>query len=273
MVVRSPVEDRDLTVLSSVAPLRRGAETIGAIAVFQDISALKALERQRTEFFGVASHEIKTPITALQLQLQLAQRALRSGHMPRLAEMIDGATTRIAALVSLVNELLDVTRIDAGRLALEMRPLDLGALTVAVVRRFPADDAHPITVTVPEAPITVNADARRVTETLENLLSNALKYSPDGGAVEVSVSRDGNVARVRIRDRGFGVPLAEQPYIFDRFFRTSRARAYGGVGLGLFISRDIARRHGGSLELESSSEAGSTFVLSFPVATEAAVNA
>jgi signal transduction histidine kinase len=111
----------------------------------------------------------------------------------------------------------------------------------------------------------VKGDARRIVEVLENLLSNAVKYSPQGGAVAVEVGREKDDAVVRIRDEGLGVPEAERDQIFERFFRTSVAKPYGGVGLGLYISREIVTRMGGTIELESSGSEGSVFRIALPL--------
>jgi signal transduction histidine kinase len=165
-----------------------------------------------------------------------------------------------------VNDLLAVSRIDAGRFGLEPANLDLAALARDVGEAFPTDETHPIRVTTPSVPVIVVADRRRIVETIENLLANAVKYSPEGGAIDVDVATDGDDhAIVRVRDRGFGIPPEERPFVFQRFFRTSRAKALGGVGLGLYISREIIERHGGSLDVESTSESGSTFVITLPL--------
>jgi signal transduction histidine kinase len=253
-------------ILASAAPVRRDGKIVAAVAVFQDISALKAIEAQRTEFFSVASHEIKTPITAIQLQLDLAQRLHEGGQHARVGEMLRRALTRTRDLAELVNDLLTVSRIDAGRFGVEPIDLDLATVARDAAENFPTDETHPIRVSAPATPVVVRADRRRIVETVENLLSNAVKYSPEGGAIDIEVCAEGGRAVLRVRDHGIGVPPEEHAYIFERFFRTSRARSFGGVGLGLYISREIVERHGGSLELESSSEGGSTFTVALPLA-------
>jgi len=273
LVIKNSSTQTEIPVLVSAAPVRREGEIVAAVSVFQDISSLKAIEAQRTEFFSVASHEIKTPITAIQLQLELAQRLHRDGHHDRVGEMVSRALVRTRDLAELVNDLLAVSRIDAGRFPLESAELDLGELARSVAEDFPTDESHPLNITTPTAPAIVHADRRRVTEMLENLLANAVKYSPDGGAIDVDVRLENGHAALRVRDRGIGVPPEERPYIFQRFFRTSRAKAFGGVGLGLYISREIAERHGGSLQIESTSESGSTFVAELPLVASAAETA
>ncbi len=266
LVVRPPGRDEDITVLVSAAPMRRADAVIGVATLLQDISALKALEAQRAEFFSLASHEIKTPVTAMHLQLQILQKLVDSGRTERVGEMVTRALDRSRALAELVSDLLDASRIEAGRLTLDVEDTDLVALVRGVCDTFPTDEQHPVRVVVPARPVLVRADPRRLREIIENLLTNAVKYSPDGGDIDVMLGIDDRSAALRIRDRGFGVPAPERAYVFDRFFRTSRARVYGGVGLGLYISREIARHHGGSLDLESSSDRGSTFLLTLPLA-------
>lgn len=273
VLVRPVGAAADRTLLVSSAPVLRDDSVIAAATIFQDISDIKALEAQRAEFFSVASHEIKTPVTAMHLQLQILQRLVATGATQRFAEMVDRALGRSRALAELVTDLLEASRIESGRLTLEMEDADLGALVREVAETFPSDDQHPLRVVTPATPVPVRADPRRVREIVENVVTNAMKYSPDGGEIVVQVALEPDVARVRISDRGFGIPASEQPYVFDRFFRTSRARPYGGVGLGLYISRDIARRHGGDLVLESSSEDGSTFTLTLPLAVPSAPTA
>src|SRR5207237_5724128 len=127
------------------------------------------------------------------------------------------------------------------------------------------DDVHPIHVISSGGALPVRGDSRRLVEVLENLLSNAVKYSPDGGAVTVEIGRERDNAVIRVRDEGLGVPEAERGQIFERFFRASVAKPYGGVGLGLYISKEIVNRMGGDIVLESSGQTGSVFRVSLPL--------
>jgi signal transduction histidine kinase len=265
MVIHNPVRGEDLNVLVSAAPVRRDEEIVAAVSVFQDITQLRAFERQRTEFFSMASHEIRTPVTAILLQLDLALRQISRGDSSNTEEMLRKARQRTKALTALINDLLDVSRLDVGKFALEPQDLDLAAVVRQTVEEYPSDEDHPIRVISSGGPLPVRGDGRRLVEVLENLLSNAVKYSPEGGAVTVEIGRDKEQAAVRIRDEGLGIPEAERGQLFERFFRTSVAKPYGGVGLGLYISREIVTRMGGDIRLESSGGKGSVFRVSLPL--------
>jgi signal transduction histidine kinase len=265
MVIHNPVRGEDLNILVSAAPVRRDGEIVAAVSVFQDISTLRAFERQRTEFFSMASHEIRTPVTAILLQLDLALRQISRGNSSNTEEMLRKARARTKALTALINDLLDVSRLDVGKFALELEDIDLASVVHKTIEEYPSDDDHPIRVISSGGSLPVKGDARRIVEVLENLLSNAVKYSPQGGTVAVEVGREKDDAVVRIRDEGLGVPEAERDQIFERFFRTSVAKPYGGVGLGLYISREIVTRMGGTIELESSGSAGSVFRIALPL--------
>jgi len=265
MVIHNPVRNEDLNILISAAPIRRDGEIVAAVSVFQDISKLRAFERQRTEFFSMASHEIRTPVTAILLQLDLALRQISRGDTSNTEEMLRKARQRTKALTALINDLLDVSRLDVGKFALELEDLDMAAVVRRTIDEYPTDENHPIRVISSGGALPVRGDTRRIVEVLENLLSNAVKYSPEGGAVTVEIGREKDEAVVRIRDEGLGVPEAERGQIFERFFRTSVAKPYGGVGLGLYISREIVTKMGGNIDLESSGAPGSVFRVSLPL--------
>jgi len=265
MVIRNPARGEDLNILVSAAPVRRDGEIVAAVSVFQDITPLRAFERQRTEFFSMASHEIRTPVTAILLQLDLALRQISRGDSSNTEEMLRKARQRTKALTALINDLLDISRLDVGRFALELADLDLAEIARRTVEDYPRDEDHPIRVISSGGALPIRGDGRRLVEVLENLLSNAVKYSPDGGAVTVEIGREKDHAFIRVRDEGLGIPEAERGQIFERFFRTSVAKPYGGVGLGLYISREIVTRLGGDVVLESTGAKGSVFRVTIPL--------
>lgn len=251
-----PVGDSDRYLVAII----RDTSDRAAVRTAQD------LEHQRTQFFAMASHEIKTPITALSGNLQLAQRHLARGDNERAAASLDGAMRHLQQMVSLVDDLLEVSRLDAAKFVIHPSRLDLGALVTESVQRFvPADGPAVVNVLGPERPVWVDADAARLGQVIDNLVGNALKYG-GGGAVEVRVSAEGRDAVLRVADHGIGIPPAERPSLFEPFFRTSNTALFPGTGLGLHISRRIAELHGGRLDLESSSPAGSTFTVRLPAA-------
>ena len=240
------------------------------VAILRDTSDRAAvrtardLERQRTRFFAMASHEIKTPLTALSGNLQLAQRHLRRGAADRAATSLDNAMRQLQQMVRLLDDLLDVSRLDAARFVIRPVRVDLGALVAESVERFAsADEAGTVFVHRPDGPLWVDADPERLGQVMDNLLSNAKKYGA-GRPITVRVEPDGQDVLVRVSDSGIGVPPEDRPNLFEPFFRTSNTAGLPGTGLGLHISRRIAELHGGRLDLESSAPDGSTFVVRLP---------
>jgi len=265
MLLHNPLRNEDLNILVSAAPVRRDGEIVAGVSVFQDITQLRAFERQRTEFFSMASHEIRTPVTAILLQLDLALRQISRGDSSNTEEMLRKARQRTKALAALINDLLDMSRLDVGKFALDLSDFDLATVARSAAEDYPTDENHPIRIIWSGGSLPIRGDGRRLVEVLENLLSNAVKYSPQGGAVTVEIGRERDNAVIRVRDEGLGVPEAERGQIFERFFRTSVAKPYGGVGLGLYISKEIVNRMGGDIVLESSGEKGSVFRVSLPL--------
>jgi signal transduction histidine kinase len=213
----------------------------------------------------MASHEIRTPVTAILLQLDLALKQISRGNGTRTEELITKAKQRTRALTALINDLLDVSRLDVGKFMLDVADADLAELTRRAVEDYPTSEQHAVRVISRGGRLPVRVDARRMVEVIENLVNNAVKYSPNGGAITVEIGREKDAAVIRVRDEGLGVPEPERGQIFERFFRTSVAKPYGGVGLGLYISREIMTRLGGEIALESSGPGGSVFKVSLPL--------
>ncbi|WP_437739898.1 AAA family ATPase [Sorangium sp. So ce1504] len=246
----------------------RAALALDNTRLFAD--AQVAIER-RDEFLLVASHELKTPLTSLKMQAHLLARLLPRFQRAEISpERIDAAiqllNRQIARLAHLVNELLDVTRLNAGQLTLARAPLDLAALTREVVERMRQQvvDARCPTKLDMEGPVVGDWDASRMEQVLINLLSNAIKYGA-GGPIHVVVRGEGDRARLVVRDHGMGIAEADQARIFERFERAVSVRNFGGLGLGLYIVRWIVTSHGGTIRVESKPGAGATFVVELPL--------
>jgi PAS domain S-box-containing protein len=224
----------------------------------------------RDEFLSIASHELRTPLTPLQIQLQ-RMLGVR-GHagieaMPReqARAMLQRSATQVGRLASLVDSLLDVSRITSGRLTLQHERVDLAALAREVVGRFSeAGNGETEIVVEASAPVICNCDPLRTEQVLVNLVTNATKYGA-GAPVQVKVWAQGDRALFSVTDHGIGIPADQLPIIFDRFERGSVGRSYGGLGLGLYIARQIINAHGGSIEVASTLGAGSTFTASVPL--------
>ncbi|WP_437791701.1 AAA family ATPase [Sorangium sp. So ce693] len=257
------------------ADLRLAEELGSRAALALDNSRLfaeaqEAIER-RNEFLLVASHELKTPLTSLKMQAHLLERLLPRYRRAEISpERIDAAlqvlNRQIARLAHLVNELLDVTRLNAGRLTLTRAPFDLAALTREVVERMRQQlaSARCRAELDLEGPVVGHWDASRMEQVLINLLSNALKYGA-GAPIHVVVRGEGDRARLVVRDHGIGIAEADQARIFERFERAVSVRNFGGLGLGLYIVRWIVTSHGGAIRVESQPGAGATFVVELPL--------
>jgi PAS domain S-box-containing protein len=245
-----------------------------ALVVHQDVTALKETEQLKDEFLGIAAHELRTPLAVLKGFVQTLIVQTARGKGPQLVDWqmealqsIDQATAR---LVELTEDLLDVTRLQAGRLALHVEPTDLVALTRRVVTRLQmTTERHTLSMATPVEHLVAQVDPRRMEQVLSNLVGNAIKYSPAGGSIEVTIREDGQAdeALLCVSDHGIGIPAQQHLLVFGRFARTDNARAYGigGTGLGLYLCRELVERHGGRIWFESVEGQGSTFFVALPL--------
>ncbi len=245
-----------------------------ALVVHQDVSALKEAEYLKDEFIGVAAHELRNPLAVLKGFAEMLAYQTARGKGPQLADWqseaigeIDEATAR---LDKLTEDLLDVTRLQAGRLYLSRKPTDLVALTQNMMtQRQMTTKQHLLTLNTALSSLLVEIDRARIEQVITNLLSNAIKYSPQGGSIELSLyeETDPREALLSIRDHGIGIPAGQQARIFGRFVRAENARTseITGTGLGLYLSRELVERHGGRLWFESVDGEGSTFFMRLPL--------
>ena len=233
-------------------------------------SEAEAAVQMRDEFLSIASHELKTPLTPLLLQMQILLRALRTGGITsdspeQLAGILEGAERQTRRFATLVEQLLDVSRIAAGRLELEVEKVDLAEVAASVAARFDAEIARsgsPFTLAL-DGPVIGRWDRLRLEQVIGNLLSNAIKYGA-GKPIELRVDREGETARLVVRDRGIGIDPADQERIFRRFERAASSRTYAGLGLGLYVVRQIVEAHGGAVRVASAPGAGTAFTVELP---------
>jgi two-component system phosphate regulon sensor histidine kinase PhoR len=243
----------------------------GAVLVLHEITDLRRLERVRQDFVANVSHEFRTPLTAIQgfAETLLAGALDDPTNRRRFVEIIREHAARLARLTE---DLLKLSRIEAGQLKLDFHPVSVTQLIDSCVETAQLK-AVPrqlnLNIQVPQELPRVRGDANSLQEVLQNLLDNALQYTPAGGTIDVSaLSSDGHVI-VTVADNGIGIPQAEQERIFERFYRVdaARSREAGGTGLGLSIARHIMDAHGGKLWVESAVGEGSRFHFSIPVAS------
>jgi signal transduction histidine kinase len=253
----------------------RGSDEVAELARRFNAMAerLHALELERQGFSAMVAHDLRSPLTAIRGTAQLLERHLQRGSADR-ATLEHGLATIIREsdrVAHLASELSDASQAAAGRLELRLEPVDLVALTQQAIERLRASGAsQPVHYTPAPAPIWVHADPARLARVLDNLLSNAAKYSEPDAPIEVATYADGQ-AHVSVRDHGVGIPAEELPRLFHRFYRTPEARRgrQSGLGLGLYISHQIVGAHGGQVRVESRVGAGSCFTVDLPLAAVA----
>jgi signal transduction histidine kinase len=235
-----------------------------AVAIFPDLSGPSAADWAKMDFFSTAIHELKTPLTTISGQLQRARKLMTTDPGRGRAAM-DIASQQVERMTRLIAGLQDNLRLESSALSLEVVTFDLcDAIAEAIVRHEHEETAR-IRFDRPDGGARVRGDPDRIAQILDNLLNNALKYSPAGTPIGVAVtSADGEV-QVRVEDHGVGVPADDRDRLFAPYYRTRRTRHVPGSGLGLHISRRLAQQHGGRLWLDGSGDGGSTFALALPV--------
>ncbi|MBI3974737.1 MAG: response regulator [Chloroflexi bacterium] len=279
------VDAATATLRRRVADLSRAKDEIGELhrQAEQHIQELHELDRLKSQFLSMASHELKTPLTAisgyLQVALRKARRRLNAGYPGEQEwleeqrtqvdhlEKVNGQTMRLARLV---DELLDVSRIETGRIELRFEPLDLGEFGADVVTRMQHTTGQHLLRWLADLPpgqrAIVNADRDHLEQVLNNLIGNAIKYSPPGRTVTAGLRAAGSEVLVSVKDEGVGIPPTELDQIFSLFYRSPDAAMgqVSGLGLGLYISKEIVGRHGGRIWAESTPGHGSTFYVALP---------
>ncbi len=244
------------------------------LVVHYDVTVLKEAERLKDQFISLATHELRTPVTVIAgCADMLLRRAARENNHPldewqiaKLAE-VKRATQQLAHLTE---DLLDAMHLQSGQFRLELRPTDLVVLTRQVVERLQTTTTHHrFVLHLLPTQLWAMADALLIEQVLSNLLSNAMKYSPQGGSIEVTLEEEKHThqARLSVRDHGMGIPREQHARIFGRFMRADNGRAAGirGTGLGLYLCRELIERHGGQISFESEEGVGSTFFVSLPL--------
>jgi len=245
------------------------AETSGAVIVLHDITDLRKLERVRRDFVANVTHEFKTPLTAIQgfAETLLGGAIDDPQNRLRFLEIILEHSRRLARLT---DDLLKLSKMDADRLELEIRRLSVSQFVescIETTQRPAAEKDLRISVNLPPDVPDIAADRRRLAEVLQNLLDNALQYTPAGGQIMVSASADDSEVTFTVSDTGIGIPQSDQPRIFERFYRVdvARSREVGGTGLGLAIAKHLVEVHGGRLWVESEVGQGSQFHFTVPL--------
>ena len=260
--------DRDLCVRLSAAPIRDDGNIVGAVAVAKDVTELIEVDRMKDDFIRVAAHELKTPVAIVK---GYAQALARAGPVTEQQQkMLDSIGRGADRVNRIVEDLLDISQLRLDHPELREEWVELAEIVRSVVARMaPTALKHNLRLMRTE-PVVVWGDPQRLERVIAQLIENAIKYSPQGGNVDVSIeARDGQ-AVVSVRDYGVGIPKEKQAHIFERFYRAHTGTPYdfGGMGTGLYIAREIVRAHGGRMWFESQEGKGSTFFFTLRLKTK-----
>jgi PAS domain S-box-containing protein len=258
-----------LDVSLTISPIidNQGA-VVGASKIARDITERRALERQKDAFIGIAAHELRTPVTSIKGYAQLLARRLRGTGDESTTAMLEKLDTQIDKLTGLIEDLLDVTRIESGKLLFRPASFEINTLIAEIAEEIQRTAARHTIVRELGAPVTIVADRDRIGQVLTNLLTNAIKYSPHADRVIIRAARDADNICISVQDFGIGIPKAQQARVFERFFRVDgdNRAGYSGLGLGLYIAAEFVKRHGGTIWANGDEGKGTTMTFSLPIA-------
>jgi two-component system, OmpR family, phosphate regulon sensor histidine kinase PhoR len=260
---------RCLHALSAPVPGLDG-QVLGTVTVFQDITTFKQLDEMKSNFIQMVSHELRSPLASIKQLLTVVLDGLAGDLAEKQRDLLSRSQLKIQSLLDLINDLLDVAKIESGHAFQQQVPLRLGEVldqTIVLMRPRAESQQVALELDVPADLPLILADARSMEELFTNLISNAIHYSPDGGRVTVSVASRGDYVEVLVSDTGIGIDPEEITKIFDKFYRVKhpRTRQVIGTGLGLAIVKGIVESHRGSIEVESQPGVGTSFRVLLPV--------
>jgi CheY-like chemotaxis protein/two-component sensor histidine kinase len=246
---------------------------LGRLFVYRDVTLEREVDRMKSEFVSLVSHELRTPLTSIKGFTEMVLDGDAGEINEEVEEYLTIVFNNAERLVSLVNDLLDLSRIESGRIQLKLETVDLtgiiGAVTTTLQHKI-AEKGQTLAVNIDPQATAVTADHDKLVQVVTNYVSNAHKYTQPGGDLRIDVSRQDGFARVAVSDNGFGISAADQERLFTRFYRvdSSITREVGGTGLGLSIVKDLVELHGGQVSVRSAEGEGSTFAFTVPLAPE-----
>jgi two-component system phosphate regulon sensor histidine kinase PhoR len=246
---------------AAALPIRDGGEW-AVLVMLTDLTEVQRVDQVRRDFLSNVSHELRTPLAAIRALVETLEDGVDGEDSPEFLRRIN---QQVARLTTLVNELLDLSRIESGAINLNPEPVELSALVAETVSlRQPRTEAANVTVAYESGAISLEADRPSLLRIVTNLLDNAAKWSPPGGTVHVTAEDDGDLVALTVRDEGPGIPEQDLSRVFERFYKGEASRAGAGVGLGLAIVKHLVRAHGGTATVESRPGEGARFTVALP---------
>ncbi len=263
-------ESGEIFLRAHTAPVRNDlGETLGSVTVLQDISHLKELDKMKSEFIAMVAHELRAPLAAVEQQLTVILNKMAGEVTAKQQQLLSRAKERTKGLLTLIKDLLDISKIEAGMMVQYKEPLSLQEVAQKVVdlMRTEAEAKKlDLQISAPSKLPLIGADRNSMEGIFTNLISNAIKYTPEGGKIEVTLSEESGFVKAVVSDTGIGIKKEDLPRIFDKFYRvkTAETRQIVGTGLGLSIVKSIVDAHLGSISVESEEGGGTAFTVLLP---------
>ena len=266
-IINRKKSGKEFQVHAIYFPIIKEGETVYYVQMFHDITRLIELEKQKDAFIGIASHELKTPITSLYVYAQILEKSLDKKGDVKDKYLLSNITRETKRLTNLIDDLLNVSRLESGKLILQHEEFDINTLIKQIIIDFQyTNETHELKR---EGSINskVIGDKDRIEQVFINLITNAIKYSPNADKVLIHVAEEKNDVVISVQDFGLGIGVKDQPHVFKRFYRTpdKEERKITGFGLGLYIASEIIKRHKGKIWVKSQKGKGSTFFFTLPL--------
>lgn len=261
-------DGRNINLQVSAAPIHNNAgRIIAAALIFSDITQQKEIELRKDDFVNMASHELKTPLTSMKLYIDVLMEQIALYHDEKATHILTNIKGQTLNLQELVNDLLDVSRLQTGKLSFKKEKFQLDTLITDTIEQLQGASAEQKIIFEQKRPVYVSGDSFRIYQVITNLIGNAIKYSGGNGDIIITLQRTHGTAKIGVQDSGIGIDKNHQKKIFDRLYQVTdpKEKTFPGFGMGLYISKEIVKKHKGRIWVESEKGKGSTFYFTLPL--------